>query len=223
MKFVVAILGGLVLTLAVFAGGAFTAVSFLSAEPASEQPTNQDTAGIWAIEPVHVDPDVQSYERLPPRLPEDDSAIATALNDDPRRVEVEEVIDFTATGSISADQASDSNHVADRDLIEGHIVWCSDRYRSYRVEDNSYQPYQGERQDCLSPYMEAVVASDEAGRLANDENVERSVLISSYAGEATGNASSDDHVRYCLDRYRSYRVEDNTYQPYGGGPRRQCE
>lgn len=34
---------------------------------------------------------------------------------------------------------------------------------------------------------------------------------------ARGNA----HVQYCQDRYRSYRVSDNTYQPYNG-PRRQC-
>ena len=33
---------------------------------------------------------------------------------------------------------------------------------------------------------------------------------------------SDDHASYCFSRYRSYRPEDNSYQPYGGGPRRQC-
>ena len=31
------------------------------------------------------------------------------------------------------------------------------------------------------------------------------------------------HVRWCSERYRSYRPEDNSYQPYGGGSRRQCE
>lgn len=29
------------------------------------------------------------------------------------------------------------------------------------------------------------------------------------------------HVRYCYNRYRSYRQYDNTFQPYHG-PRRQC-
>lgn len=29
------------------------------------------------------------------------------------------------------------------------------------------------------------------------------------------------HVRYCYNRYRSYRHYDNTFQPYHG-PRRQC-
>lgn len=32
---------------------------------------------------------------------------------------------------------------------------------------------------------------------------------------------SSAHVRYCYNRYRSYRAYDNTYQPYHG-PRRQC-
>lgn len=32
---------------------------------------------------------------------------------------------------------------------------------------------------------------------------------------------SSAHVRWCYDRYRSYRAWDNTYQPYYG-PRRQC-
>lgn len=32
---------------------------------------------------------------------------------------------------------------------------------------------------------------------------------------------SSAHVRWCYDRYRSYRAWDNTFQPYGG-PRRQC-
>jgi hypothetical protein len=29
------------------------------------------------------------------------------------------------------------------------------------------------------------------------------------------------HIRYCYNRYRSYRHHDNTFQPYHG-PRRQC-
>ncbi|MER9869926.1 BA14K family protein [Mesorhizobium sp. M0136] len=30
-------------------------------------------------------------------------------------------------------------------------------------------------------------------------------------------------MQYCFSRYRSYRPADNTYQPYSGGPRSQCE
>ncbi|MDF8356807.1 BA14K family protein [Ensifer adhaerens] len=33
-----------------------------------------------------------------------------------------------------------------------HVEWCYDRYRSYRAYDNSFQPYYGPRQECVSPY-----------------------------------------------------------------------
>lgn len=33
-----------------------------------------------------------------------------------------------------------------------HVEWCYDRYRSYRAWDNTFQPYNGPRQLCYSPY-----------------------------------------------------------------------
>lgn len=33
-----------------------------------------------------------------------------------------------------------------------HVQWCMSQYRSYRVSDNSFQPYNGPRQQCVSPY-----------------------------------------------------------------------
>ncbi len=33
-----------------------------------------------------------------------------------------------------------------------HVRWCYDRYRSYRASDNTYQPYNGPRRQCRSPY-----------------------------------------------------------------------
>lgn len=33
-----------------------------------------------------------------------------------------------------------------------HVRWCYDRYRSYRASDNTFQPYNGPRQQCISPY-----------------------------------------------------------------------
>jgi Ni/Co efflux regulator RcnB len=37
-------------------------------------------------------------------------------------------------------------------LSAGHVRWCQNRWRSYRVTDNTYQPYNGPRQVCVSPY-----------------------------------------------------------------------
>jgi hypothetical protein len=33
-----------------------------------------------------------------------------------------------------------------------HVQWCANRYRSYRAYDNTFQPYNGPRQICYSPY-----------------------------------------------------------------------
>lgn len=33
-----------------------------------------------------------------------------------------------------------------------HIDWCYNRYRSYRASDNTYQPNNGPRRECDSPY-----------------------------------------------------------------------
>ncbi|AWI56999.1 BA14K family protein [Sinorhizobium fredii] len=33
-----------------------------------------------------------------------------------------------------------------------HSDWCAHRYRSYRAYDNTYQPYEGPRRLCYSPF-----------------------------------------------------------------------
>jgi hypothetical protein len=33
-----------------------------------------------------------------------------------------------------------------------HVNWCYHRYRSYRAWDNTFQPYNGPRWQCRSPY-----------------------------------------------------------------------
>lgn len=35
---------------------------------------------------------------------------------------------------------------------DAHIAWCLQRYRSYDVYSDTYQPYQGPRRLCISPY-----------------------------------------------------------------------
>ena len=32
-----------------------------------------------------------------------------------------------------------------------HVRWCYNRYKSYRASDNTFQPYNGPRQQCVSP------------------------------------------------------------------------
>lgn len=39
-----------------------------------------------------------------------------------------------------------------RSASSAHVRWCYNRYRSYRAWDNTYQPYNGPRRECYSPY-----------------------------------------------------------------------
>ena len=49
------------------------------------------------------------------------------------------------TGAINADRPRVRTGSA-------HVAWCYDRWRSYREYDNSYQPFNGPRRQCRSPY-----------------------------------------------------------------------
>ncbi len=56
-------------------------------------------------------------------------------------------------GGIIADQAYRGryydNYISTRNA---HLDWCYNRYRSYRDRDNTFQPYNGPRRQCISPY-----------------------------------------------------------------------
>ena len=56
-------------------------------------------------------------------------------------------------GGIIADQAHRRNYHGS--YYEGtgsaHLDYCYNRYRSYRQSDNTWQPYNGPRRQCISP------------------------------------------------------------------------
>lgn len=60
------------------------------------------------------------------------------------------IIGAIVGGAIIANEANrrDRRHIR----VDRHVDWCYDRYRSYRASDNTYQPYQGRRRQCHSPY-----------------------------------------------------------------------
>lgn len=39
-----------------------------------------------------------------------------------------------------------------KDATEAHLRWCRERYISYRAYDNTFQPFDGPRRPCHSPY-----------------------------------------------------------------------
>ena len=74
-------------------------------------------------------------------------------------------------------------------------------YRGYRYQRPGYRYHNG----YWFPFAAFATGAIIGGAIAADRGV-------SY---------SSAHVRWCNNRYRSYRAYDNTFQPYHG-PRRQC-
>ncbi|WP_225246264.1 BA14K family protein [Agrobacterium tomkonis] len=82
--------------------------------------------------------------------------------------------------------------------------WCIKTYRSYDPSDNTYQPFgEGPRRTCVAPLEDHTVSSD----------------LADGGGDAE---EYDANARWCMERYSSYRITDNTYQPFTGG-RKSCK
>lgn len=51
-------------------------------------------------------------------------------------------------GGMAASAVAQQNQSA----WSNHVNWCSQRFRSFRVSDNSWQPNNGPRRQCISPF-----------------------------------------------------------------------
>ena len=212
MKTVLMITSSLALALVMFVSGTIAATMFFSAEPDRHLSLTADTTALWTNEPVRVNTSAQEFERLP-AVP---VPLATLQN-----------TDIVEPGQRAVSPAEDTGQpVASPETTAGHMEWCSSRFRSYRSIDNTYAPYSGGRRICISPYNGAVDAAigipfPPANTDVKASRNQASGLVQYVSAEAPG-YRDEDHIQSCISRYRSYRPEDNSYQPYSGGPRRQC-
>ncbi|MER9959731.1 BA14K family protein [Mesorhizobium sp. M0045] len=212
MKALFAIFGGFVLTLAVFASGLAFATWLLIAKPVRPAAPVSSVAELWAKDPRPVNSASQRLERLPARpVPVRTSEVDRTAR--PADTAAASTADATVTGSIKP-PAEEQQQA----LPAAHVEWCASRYRSYRPDDNRYTSYSGQQRPCISPYLD--ITDDGSYVEASDTSSVEGYAPSDEPGAAE---FSSDHVQYCFSRYRSYRPEDNSYQPYSGGPRRQCE
>ena len=218
MKTIAALIAGLLLSLTTFVAGLAIALTFLNAGEPEHRLDSQNIAALWPAEPVAVDKASQSFERLPARPAPKEQKVA--------------VMRKAGTG---AKPKRPETEVSPRTWkTVAHVEWCSRRYRSYSAEDNSYRPYGGGRRACQSPYSTVAAAepadidettqtvttvSEEQPAKEDEQPVVDQVALESTTG---ANPDSEEHIMSCFARYRSYRPEDNTYQPLNGGPRRQC-
>ncbi|KUM24969.1 hypothetical protein AU467_28440 [Mesorhizobium loti] len=276
------IVGGFVLTLAVFASGLAFATWLLAAKPVRQTTPAIGVSELWTKDAQPVDPAKQDLERIPAQqaagapAKADETAKAdtgtqtTALATPAAPRQLQPLPDVSKLDASKMAQP-DGNAAAQpseqtppgqvpaqqTQLPAAHLEWCANRYRSYRPRENSYRSYSGELRPCVSPYFDPggdstastdARQNDQAGMNDQGETYDDQAEMEGYAttrdGYATtyggppeeiapeeqtprdqllGRQFSGDHIDYCFSRYRSYNPQDNTYQPYDGGPRRQCE
>ncbi|WP_455873746.1 BA14K family protein [Rhizobium yanglingense] len=104
-----------------------------------------------------------------------------------------------ARRSESARQSTE-RQITQPKLSTEHLAWCAERYRSFNPATNSYRSYSGATRECSSPFQGSV--AEVSGRVRAKINTQAAAR--------------------CAARYKSYRPEDNTYQPWEG-PRRSCD
>lgn len=230
MKVVMIVLGGSVLAVTTFVGGMVSATAMLT----TRSPVQLAGAGVselWTTAPVKVDTAAQTLERVAARaLP-----LSSNLKAEPG-----------VRKNIGASETSSGRN--DRGPLEGvrgaiddtlqemtaeHLEWCATRYRSYRPRDNSFTPFSGGRRQCKSPYVDRQTSGIADARAVSEvpdaedsfEEARTTDPKSEQQVADIGRLSGGDpvHVQLCFARYRSYRIDDNSYQPVSGGPRRQCQ
>ena len=195
MKAGLALVGGFVLTLAVFASGLAFAAWLIVAKPVPQASPANSVSQLWTKDAQPVDKAALGLERV--------AAVQPAVPDAAARVQAPP----TKTGAVAPDAGEQQ-----AGLPPAHVGWCADRYRSYNPHDNSYRSYGGQQRPCVSPYLDIAAA----------QPAEASYVEGGASPLVATADLSNDHVQSCFSRYRSYRPEDNSYQPYSGG-RRQCE
>lgn len=213
MKLFLATLSGFVITLSIFAAGAISAIYITNeAEPVPIWKANEGSP--WTIEPVAAS--AEPIERLTAKAPSAPRAAVKGTNRPP--------VDMTTTGAIQNPTPEPSPEpAAEEPAAMVHVQWCSERYRSYRQEDNSYRSYSGRRRPCVSPFSDASGRSGEPFYSTETTPDQPPVGYPVEEVEEPANYLTQRHIAACFSRYRSYSPEDNSYQPYGGGSRRKCE
>ena len=284
MKALLGIVGGFVLTLAVFASGLAFATWLLAAKPVRQATPTIGVSELWTKDAQPVDQQKQTLERIPaqqaagapakPAGTEGGTQTAALTPSAPQaHPRLQPLPGVSEPGQPAPDANAPQPATPDRQALQqlpvAHLQWCANRYRSYRPDENSYRSYSGELRPCISPYYDpggdrtasiGAGQSDQAGQdgqtsvnnqqsaATNDQMSDDHAEMEGYAPsgdgyaatyggppeeispeaeaarqQASGRPVSGDHADYCFSRYRSYDPQDNTYQPFDGGPRRQCE
>lgn len=234
MRAIFTLVSTIVCAVILFAAG-LVVVAYATRDYEPHHFAHMETPDLWTSKPTAVDPAKQGYERIEGVQVADyvaptdgDVETASFARSEERGLKTQDI----AENAAEAVQPVDSAAMGNAQLNAGHVDWCLARYRSYQVEDNSYQPYGGgPRRECVSPVMDTASVQPATDLFAaGGHEPARDIAVASPVVMASQEQQTADvrsmpigrHEAWCHDRYRSYRSEDNSYQPFDGGPRRAC-
>jgi hypothetical protein len=206
---------GLIVSLGMLVVGVLGAIVIVTEEPPPDPLPSLNVTDLWTAEPRRISRATQDLIRVP--------ALQTALIPLPSKV-VDAKTGANGVDPIKTTSVARATLDRDQILASSHSQWCTNRYRSYRSESNTYMRYDGSRWPCVSPYSKQLRLQRRRLQMASTAAADESARLPWLNASLDENETfyDSDHVSYCHSRYRSYRPEDNTYQPYRGGPRRQC-
>lgn len=251
MRPIVAALTGLLMSFGLFAAGVFLALTAIVGDQQHAPTAGQDVVGLWTVFPTKVDPAAQDLERLPSSQFVPPPALLASAQAEPvvDPVTTASLVDEGAIGGAAGGEVATA-HLEWCAARYRSYRPEDNSYTSYAgYQKPCVSPYLSELVASGGRGAVAALARlAEGGTVrspiaAEDEGVQggaggQVVLASAdlpilqltsdsepaaarFAPEASF-AGASDRVLSCSSRYRSYRPEDNSYQPFGGGPRRQC-
>jgi len=228
VKALLGIVGGFVLTLAVFGSGLAFAAWLLTAKPVRQVTPAIGVSELWTKDAQPVDQQKPGLERIPAAQ---QAAAATAKPDEAAGEQAAKPDSETRTAAVApttqpaaprplqplpgfsqAEQPAPAANPAGQpaqqtpgqqqaQLPAAHVEWCANRYRSYRPDENSYRSYGGELRPCVSPYF------DPGGTAATDARPDDQAGITDQ-DQMTGDRAETD----------GYASTDGYATTYGGAP-----
>jgi hypothetical protein len=231
MKAVLITLGGSVLAVTTFVGGLVCATAMFTTRDDTGHLASPNVSELWTTEPVKIDRAAQALDRVAARP---SSSPAANLGTGEPGIVGANPASRPVLASVSSETQRPAVDDKPQDMRAEHLEWCAERYRSYRPRDNSYTPFGGGRRQCQSPYaaMTSSAGTDQYALPVSQAPNRRPLFEQASTAEAareqevaelSPSVAEYPHAQSCAARYRSYRVEDNSYQPVSGGPRRQCQ
>ena len=232
MKAVLITLGGSVLAVTTFVCGMVSATAMFTTRDDTGHLARANVSELWTTEPVKIDIASQALPRVAARAA---SSPATTLGTGELGIVGANAARPTVMASAGSETRGPTVGDTPQEMTAAHLEWCAERYRSYRRGDNSYTPFSGGRRQCHSPYAAITSLSNPdktpqplSEALSREDSFEEAsspepVSEQEVADLGRSSFNRDEHAQSCATRYRSYRAEDNSYQPVSGGPRRQCQ